>query len=327
MSIKKRIKTSTAAFFATGILFAGGQDLTSESDLDFTGRRPQDGVQRPVESKSKSKRNSFCILDIETTGFHTERDAIIEVAAIKVDMTDTEWVTDEFQAFVRPPRNIPGKISELTGITNEMVANADAIDRVIPELKAFLGNRVLVAHNASFDRRFLEKKANLMGITFADHDWTCSLMMAKRAWPSRGQHSLASFAAELDVNQTHRAIDDCRITLEVYLSAYEELGGNVHIKPLEIPEFEIDSDEEAVDYDADLENEVFVFSGFRDDVLAARIENCGGAIKGNISRKVTKLLVESIDLSTGKVKKAREYGIEVQTRVAFEDEFYFPEWA
>lgn len=314
------VKKSTAAFFATGILFAGGQDLTSESDLDFTNRQLQSGIQRPVEARNGKR--SFCILDLETTGFHSDRDAIIEVGALKVDITENEVTLDEFQALVRPPRNIPKKTSKMTGITNEMVTSAEAIDQVIPKLKAFIGDRLLVAHNAHFDRRLLERKANLMGMTFANHDWACSRLMAQRAWPTRGVHSLASFADELGETQVHRAIEDCRITLEVYLSAYDELGGSVSIKPLEIPEFDIDTDESIHEYDADLEGETFVFSGFRDDVLAARIENCGGLIKGNISRQVTKLLVESINLSTGKVKKAREYGIEVQTKSEFEDGFY-----
>ena len=87
------------------------------------------------------------------------------------------------------------------------------------------------------------------------------------------------------------------------------------------------TDEEAapaeVAHDADLSGQVFVFTGFRDEVLAARIGNAGGAVAGGVSRKVTTLLVADPDAKpTGKVKKAREYGIAIRSKESFEAEFY-----
>ena len=72
-----------------------------------------------------------------------------------------------------------------------------------------------------------------------------------------------------------------------------------------------------------LSGQVFVFTGFRDEVLAARIGNAGGDVASGISRKVTTLLLEDIDARpTGKVKKAQEYGLEIRSRKSFEQEFY-----
>ena len=78
-----------------------------------------------------------------------------------------------------------------------------------------------------------------------------------------------------------------------------------------------------VAHDADLSGQVFVFTGFGDEVLAARIGNAGGTVAGGISRKVTTLLVADPDAKpTGKVKKACEYGITVRSKESFEAEFY-----
>ena len=78
-----------------------------------------------------------------------------------------------------------------------------------------------------------------------------------------------------------------------------------------------------VAHDADLSGQVFVFTGFRDEVLAARIGNAGGTVAGGISRKVTTLLVADPDAKpTGKVKKAIEYCIAIRSRESFEQEFY-----
>ena len=119
--------------------------------------------------------------------------------------------------------------------------------------------------------------------------------------------------------EIHRALDDCRATLGVWLALNQLLGGNVNLPPLPT-NGEVQPHEVA--YDADLHDQVFVFSGFRDEVLAARIANAGGRLAGGISKKVTTLLVANENTTTGKATKAREYGITIQTKEDFEDEFY-----
>ena len=99
---------------------------------------------------------------------------------------------------VRPSGNIPRQIRELTGITNEMVADADTIDRVLPRVAAFVGDAPIVRHNAHFDRRFLEHNARLMGATFAANEWVCTMRMAQRA-PLGGPYKLGALAERLDI--------------------------------------------------------------------------------------------------------------------------------
>ena len=225
-----------------------------------------------------------------------------------------------FNELVRPAGNIPKAIRHMTGITNEAVADADGIDKVLSRAAEFIGDAPLVAHNAHFDRRFLEHNARLLGRTFAGNEWICSMRMAQQARLER-PHKLSSLAERLGVGKAgrHRALDDCRATLGVWLALNQLLGGNVNLPPLPT-NGEVQPHEVA--YDADLHDQVFVFSGFRDEVLAARIANAGGRLAGGISKKVTTLLVANENTTTGKATKAREYGITIQTKEDFEDEFY-----
>ena len=112
---------------------------------------------------------------------------------------------------VRPAGNIPRRIRALTGITNETVADAETVDRVLPRVAAFVGDARIIAHNAHFDRRFLEHNARLMGTTFAGNEWVCTMRMAQRV-PLGRPYKLSALAERLDVPDrgSHRALDDCR---------------------------------------------------------------------------------------------------------------------
>ena len=329
MRLTKKARKLFAVGFMAGIGTVGIQDVDADADgaTDFTVRgRRRPLVERPVErDEPDGDASPFCVLDIETTGFSPERDSIIEIAVIRSETEDgitRERVLDEL---VRPSGTIPKRIRELTGITNEMVGDADAIDQVLSRVAMFVGDAPIVAHNAHFDRRFLEHNARLMGMTFSGNggnEWVCTMRMAQRV-PLGGPYKLGALAERLDVPDqgSHRALDDCRATIGVYRAVHRLLGGSVSLAPLASP----DDDPAPVEvaHDGDLSGQVFVFTGFRDEVLAARIGNAGGTVASGVSRKVTTLLVADPDAKpTGKVKKAREYGIAIRSRESFEQEFY-----
>ena len=325
MRLTNKARRVFAIGFVAGIGTVGLQDVDADGSSDFTVRgRRRPLVERPVEPDDPDEDTSpFCVLDIETTGLSPERDSIIEIAVIRSEMRDGSTRERVLNEPVRPSGNIPKQIRELTGITNEMVADADTIDRVLPRVAAFVGDARIVAHNAHFDRRFLEHNARLMGMTFAGNEWVCTMRMAQRV-PLGRPYRLTAIAERLDVpvRGSHRALDDCLSTIGVYRAVRRLLGGSVSLAPLTPPADDPFSAEVA--YDADLSGQVFVFTGFRDEVLAARIENAGGTVAGGISRKVTTLLVaaDSDAKPTGKVKKALEYGIAIRSRESFEREFY-----
>ena len=324
MKLTKKARKLVAVGFMAGIGTVGVQDADADGATDFTVRgRRRPLVERPVEpNDSDGDTSALCVLDIETTGFRPERDAIIEIAIIRSETEDGITHERVLNELVRPAGNIPTQIREVTGITNETVAEADTIDRVLPRVAAFVGDAPIVAHNAHFDRRFLEHNARLMGLTFSGNEWVCTMRMAQRV-PMGKPYKLASLAARLDVPEpgSHRAVEDCRTTIGVYHAVRRLLGGDVSLAPLAPPDD--DSAPAEVTHDADLSGQVFVFTGFRDEVLAARIGNAGGTVAGGISGKVTTLLVADPDAKpTGKVKKAREHGIAVRSRKSFEQEFY-----
>ena len=325
MKLTDRLRRVFAVGFMAGIGTVGIQDVDVDGATDFTVRgRRRPLVERPVERDDPDGDASpFCVLDIETTGFSPQRDSIIEIAVIRRDTEDGIIRERVLNELVRPSGNIPKQIRELTGITNETVADADTIDRVLSRVAAFVGDAPIVAHNAHFDRRFLEHNARLMGMTFSGNEWVCTMRMAQRV-PVGGPYRLGALAERLDVPDqgSHRALDDCRATIGVYRAVHRLLGGSVSLAPLSPPDDD-DAVPAEVAHDADLSGQVFVFTGFRDEVLVARIGNAGGTVAGGISKKVTTLLVADADAKpTGKVKKAIEYGIAIRSRESFEREFY-----
>ena len=227
MRLTEKVRRVFAVGFMAGIGTVGVQGVDADGSTDFTVRgRRRPLVERPVERDDPDGDASpFCVLDIETTGLSPQRDAIIEIAVIRSETQDgipRERVLNEL---VRPAGNIPKRIRELTGITNETVAEADSIDRVLLRVAAFVGDAPIVAHNAHFDRRFLEHNARLMGMTFTGNEWVCTMRMAQRV-PLGGPYKLAALAERLDVPDqgSHRALDDCRATIGVYRAVRRLLG-------------------------------------------------------------------------------------------------------
>ena len=95
-----------------------------------------DGVPIVLNDKGQSLDDDFVVFDIETTGFSSENDKIIEIGAVKIENGE---IVDRFSEFVNPECKIPYKITELTGITDEMVRDADSIDEILPKFLEFVG--------------------------------------------------------------------------------------------------------------------------------------------------------------------------------------------
>ena len=154
---------------------------------------------------------TFVVTDTETTGAKAGRDRITEIGAVKVHSGE---IVDEFQHLVNPERSIPPRITELTGITTAMVFEEPTIDAILPEYLDFLGDGILVAHNLSFDERFLNAACKRTGRAALSNDTLCTLRLARRLLPglkSKGLTRLAQFYG-LTVNGRHRALGDAEAT-------------------------------------------------------------------------------------------------------------------
>ncbi|MCL2680136.1 MAG: exonuclease domain-containing protein [Coriobacteriia bacterium] len=153
--------------------------------------------------------DEICVLDVETTGISPASEAIIEVAVAK--MRDPE-IIGEFSTYVNPGRPISREITELTNISDADVADAPFFDDIADELRAFVGERAIVAHNASFDRGFIEAALSATG-TPLPGQWLDSLVFLRCGLPllrSFRLEDLMRAYCQADYKQAHRAISDVR---------------------------------------------------------------------------------------------------------------------
>jgi DNA polymerase III subunit epsilon len=167
----------------------------------------------------------FVVLDLETTGGSPAHDRITEVGAVKIRGGEVLGI---FHTLVNPEVPIPPLISALTGITNPMVADAEPIEVVLPCLLEFLGGAVLVAHNASFDRRFVQANLERHGYQRMANRVVCTARLARKLLPRDEVPNvrLATLAAYLGATVTpcHRALTDAQATVDVFHSLLERAG-------------------------------------------------------------------------------------------------------
>lgn len=156
---------------------------------------------------------TYCVLDLETTGLSFRTEKITEVGIMKVKNGE---VIDEFSCFVNPEKPIPPKVVEVTNITDEMVKDAETIDKVFPKILEFVGDSVLVAHNADFDIGFLKHNAKELGYAL-DNTYMDTLRLAKQLFPDFKKYKLGIIADKLGivVEVAHRALDDVDTTVKV----------------------------------------------------------------------------------------------------------------
>ena len=176
-----------------------------------------------VPDKEKSVKNprgqvlddaTYCVLDLETTGISITTEKITEVGIMKVKNGE---VIDEFEIFVNPEKPIPQRVVEVTNITDEMVKDAETIDKVFPKILEFVGDSIIVAHNASFDVGFLKHNAKLLGCEF-NNTYIDTLPLAKDLFPDLKKYKLGKIADSLgiEVDVAHRALADVDTTVKVF---------------------------------------------------------------------------------------------------------------
>ncbi len=154
---------------------------------------------------------TYVVFDVETTGLSAVYDTIIEIAGVK--MNDGE-IVDEFESFANPHRPLPDIITEITGITDDMLVDAPEVDEVLHDFYAWIGDSVLVAHNASFDMGFLNNGLKRIEIDSIENAVIDTLELARLLLPDLGNHRLNTLCKKMDIELTqhHRAIYDARAT-------------------------------------------------------------------------------------------------------------------
>lgn len=171
------------------------------------------------------KDKDIVVFDIETTGLSRYNDNITEIGAVRIH---NGKITDVYQQLVNPEMIIPGFITELTGISNEMVANEPKIRDVMPSFLKFSDNSILCAHNAEFDIGFIKRKCSELNIDFKPV-YLDTLWLARALNPELKNHKLNTLTKKYQVKllNHHRACDDATATAEVLLKMLtqaKELG-------------------------------------------------------------------------------------------------------
>lgn len=185
-----------------------------------------DGVTSIRDSKNQSLQDAtYCVLDIETTGLSKLTEKITEFGIMKMKNGE---VIDTFECFVNPEKPIPERVVEVTNITDDMVKDAETIDKVMPKVLEFIGDDVIVAHNAEFDIGFIKYNAEQLGLKL-DNTYIDTLALAKELFPDFKKYKLGIIAEKLKikVEVAHRALADVETLVEVFkvmLSMLDEKG-------------------------------------------------------------------------------------------------------
>ena len=167
--------------------------------------------------------DSYVIIDIETTGLDPVYDEIIEITALKVSQ---DKIIDTFSTLIKPINPIDAFITELTGITNEMVANAPTITDVLPKFLVFTNHEILIGHNINFDINFLYDNLIKAGYEKGlSNNFVDTLRLGRRILKNLKHHRLKDLATYYNIDTTgaHRSTKDCEITYQVYLHLKKEV--------------------------------------------------------------------------------------------------------
>jgi DNA polymerase III epsilon subunit family exonuclease len=209
---------------------AGNKGKSSHRSRSGESGRRGSGLKRPVQSggiganldpklraiiSESLERSTFIVFDIETTGGNPERNGITEICALKIK--DGE-VIDRFYSLVNPMISIPPIVRKMTGITNQMVADAPVIHEVFPDFAEFIGDSILVSHNTIGDLIFLRFFAKETLNRDLSNFFLCTHLLVEKLCPEAPDKSLKGLSRHFNLagDQFHRAEADAMQTWELF---------------------------------------------------------------------------------------------------------------
>ena len=163
--------------------------------------------------------NRYVALDVETTGFSPKNDdRVIEIGAVAIE---DQSIVAEFSSLIDVGKKIPWRAQQVHGITNEMLQDEPEPDVVWTEFYNFIAGSILIAHNASFDIRFLKHEFALLGMSL-NNGSLCTLKMSRKLYPNLPNHKLETVSRYLlgkscEQMQMHRALDDAKLAGMIWL--------------------------------------------------------------------------------------------------------------
>ena len=160
------------------------------------------------------------VFDFETTGLDPENDRIVEIGAVRVEKGE---ITQSYQTLVNPGIPISAKASKKNHITDDMVSGSPSIKEVLPSFMQFVGDDVLVAHNAAFDAAFLRAACSRCRLKAPDKFF--DTMRLNVYWPNLPNRKLESFlnAAGIKNEAAHRALGDAEATAKLVIKTFDKI--------------------------------------------------------------------------------------------------------
>lgn len=207
-------------------------ELAKSLVSDVIGRDPRFELAESTLRLNQSRFNpsieeaTFVVIDLETTGAKAPPCRITEIGAFKVERGT---IVDAFHTLINPETPIPEFITGLTGISDEMVRDAPKFNQILGDLLGFIGDAIVVAHNAQFDIRFLNHE---IGLIFEDHKLAnshlCTVQLSRKLLPGIENHRLKTVANHYNISLVnhHRASDDARATAEILINLLAALKDN-----------------------------------------------------------------------------------------------------
>lgn len=188
------------------------------------GYLTNDDLKIVYNDKGQSLNTTYCILDLETSGFSAVNDEIIEVGILKVK---NNKIIDKFHSYIKPKSKLRENIIEITNITNEMLNDKENIKNVFPKIIDFLGNEkdvVIVGHNVNFDIRFLKQNAKRLGYEF-NYTYLETLNLTKTLFPNFKRYTIRYVAKELKIKvfRPNNSIDETMLLLKIFNKLKENL--------------------------------------------------------------------------------------------------------
>ncbi|KAF0151484.1 MAG: DNA polymerase III epsilon subunit [Ignavibacteria bacterium] len=174
----------------------------------------------------------FCVFDFETTGTSARTEKVIEIGMTRIKKGK---IVDTFSTFINPGRPVPFYITKITGITNSDVQDAPYFDEVYSQIKNFIGNSVLVAHNLGFDLSFLRSECLSADLQMVSNDAICTLKLARKIFPALPSKSLGNIVKHFKIRHrdVHRGLGDAAATSKVLIKMFNTLRDEHNIDTIE----------------------------------------------------------------------------------------------
>lgn len=289
------------------------------------------------ENKGKSiilLPDDYVVIDIETTGLSSDYDEIIELAAIKIHNGE---VIDKIQTLIKPTMKICSFITELTGITNEMVKDAPNISETLPDYFKFIGDSIVLGHNVSFDVNFIYDVSEYFGCGYFSNDYVDTMRIFRKLCPEDAHHRLKDMVKKFNVDSTqyHRALADCMSTYQCFEKMKESIKAeysdpddfvklfNKKYKKYNLDARKFVAETEEFDETHPLYGKSCVFTGALEKMTRAEamqiVVNIGGLCENNVTKNTNFLILGNHDYcnnmkseKSNKMIKAEKYKLKGQ---------------